>query len=133
MCFHLVSFPTVLPQFAELASTTIQDTFKNTSLVVLPNQNLPAQFCSNLQSQEISVYCRAIGIPIPQVDIDVHGNYNIITRFSRQKNELLLMGAPIRYGDVVMFECKASTEKHTSNILVNLTYTCKCIIIYVCT
>ena len=55
----------------------------------------------------------------------MHGNYNATKKFSRTKNELLLMGAPIRYGDVVMFECKASTEKFASNVLVNLTYTCK--------
>ena len=91
---------------------------------MLPNWKPSTEYCSELQSKDISVHCRAVGIPMPQVDILVNGN--TIEPYRQTQNEVVLMAAPISYGEVVMFECQATTGTVTTNIIVNLTYTCKC-------
>ena len=90
---------------------------------MLPDQNSSTDYCSELQSRNISVACRAVGIPEPQVDILVNGI--IVEPFNRTGNEVVIRLAPISYGEAVMFECQASTMKATANIKVNLSYTCK--------
>lgn len=93
---------------------------------MLPNWNSSNEYCSELvQSSNISVHCRAVGIPMPQVDILVNGNI-MIEPYRKTRNEVVLISAPIPYGEVVMFECRASTAMVTTSVIVNLTYTCKC-------
>ena len=113
--FHAVS-----PIFLR---STIESS-NDTRLIVL-DQNSSTEYCSELQRRNISVACRAVGIPKPQVDIFVNGN--IVEPFYQTENEVVIRLAPISYGEVVMFECQASTMTTTSNITVNLSYTCKCI------
>ena len=90
---------------------------------MLPDQNSSTDYCSELQSKDISVACRAVGIPEPQVDILVNGI--IVEPFNQTGNEVVIRLAPISYGEVVTFECQASTMTTTTNIEVNLSYTCK--------
>ena len=55
-------------------------------------------------------------------------NGNIIEPFNRTENdvegEVVIRLAPISFGEVVMFECQASTMIATSSVTVNLSYTC---------
>ena len=121
----LVLFLTVSPIFVR---PTIESN-NDTRLIVLSDQNSSTEYCSELQSRNISVACRAVGIPKPQVDILVNGN--IIEPFN-QTEEVVITLAPISYGEVVMFECQASTMTTTR---INITYTCKCtymVTFYVC-
>ena len=71
--------------------------------------------------------CRAVGIPEPQVNILVNGT--IVELFNETENEVVIRLAPISFEEVVMFECQASTMTTTTSLAVNLSYTCKCIII----
>ena len=121
MCNKL--FLTVLPIF-------IPSTIKNIPrLIMLSDGNSSTEHCSELQNKDIFVSCRAVGIPEPQVVILVNGN--IAERFEqRGNNEAVITLPPVQYGEVVMFECQASTMTTTSNIIVNLSYTCKCMSVY---
>ena len=103
------------------SNSTIKSS-NDTRLIVLSDQNSSTEYCSELQRRNISVACRAIGIPEPQVDIFVNGN--IVEPFNRRENEVVIRLPPISFGEVVMFECQASTITTTSDITVNLSYTC---------
>ena len=105
------------------STTSVIESSNGTRLIVLPDQNSSTDYCSELQSKDISVACRAVGIPEPHVDILV--NSIIVEPFNRTGNEVVIRLAPISYGEVVMFECQASTMTTTANIKVNLSYTCK--------
>ena len=100
----------------------------NTRPIVLSNWNSSTEYCSKLKSTDIAVHCRAVSIPQPQVDILVNG---IVTEPSfRQDYEVVVISAPVSYGEVVTFECRVSTETVTSIVAVNLTYTCRYILYY---
>ena len=60
---------------------------------------------------------------MPQIRILVNGN--LVPSIMRTENEVVVISAPLSYGEVVMFECQASTETFTSSITINLTYSCK--------
>ena len=98
---------------------------KGTRLIVLPNWNSSTEYCSELQNKDITVHCKATGIPSPQVEILVNGN--ITEPFLNRDNDsqVLLRRAPISYGEVVKLECRAFNKEFTLNVTVNLTYTCK--------
>ena len=115
-------FDTVSPIYVRSTISTIESS-NGTRLIVLSDQNSSTEYCSELQSKNISVACRAVGIPEPQVNIFVNGN--IVEPFNQTENEVVIRLVPISYGEVVMFECQASTMITTSNITVNLSYTCK--------
>ena len=134
MYSYLVLFQTVPPIFAQLSPNIIENisSIENTRLIMLSYWNTSTEFCSELQSKDIAVLCRAVGIPVPQVDILVNGNF-IEPSLAQTKNEIVVVSAPFLYGEVVMLECRASTERFNSNVVVNLTYTCKCIMIIYCT
>ena len=134
MYSYLVLFQTVPPIFAQSSPGFIEhiSSIENTRLIMLSNWNTSTEFCSELQSKDIVILCRAVSIPVPQVDILVNGNF-IEPLIVRTQNEVVVISGPISYGEVVMFECRASTERFTSNVVVNLTYTCKCIMIIYCT
>jgi len=122
---------TVPPIFVRSTDLIIENISNDTELVVLPDWNSTTKFCSELQNRDISVACRAVGIPEPRTNIFVNGN--ISEPFLQTENEVVIISAPLSYGEVMMFECQASTMTSTSTITVNLTYTCKCIIItYTC-
>ena len=104
---------------------------ENTRLIMFSNWNPSSEYCSELQDRDIAVLCRAVGIPMPQVDVLVNGNFTEPS-IKITQNEVVLITAPISYGEVVIFECQASTETFTSSVIVNLTYTCKCIMIIYC-
>ena len=110
------------------STKSIIESSNDTRLIVLSDQISSTEYCSELQSKNISVACRAVGIPEPHVDIFVNGN--IIDPFDQTENEVVIRLAPILFGEVVMFECQASTMTTTTNIIVNLSYTCK--YVYVC-
>ena len=105
------------------STTSLTQSSDDTRLIIVSDQNSSTEYCSELQSKDISVACRAVGIPEPQVDIFVNGN--IIEPFNRTENEVAIRLAPILYGEVVMFECLASTMTTNASIRINLTYTCK--------
>ena len=105
------------------STKSIIESSNDTRLIVLSDQNSSTEYCSELQSNNISVACRAVGVPEPRVDIFVNGN--IIEPFQQRENEVVIRLAPISFGEVVMFECQASTMTTTTNITVNLSYTCK--------
>ena len=107
-----------------LSTISATESSNGTRLIMLPNQNSSTDYCSELQSKNVSVACRAVGIPEPQVNILVNGN--IVEPFQQRENEVVIRLVPISYGEVVMFECQASTMTTTSIITVNLSYTCKC-------
>ena len=109
-------------------ASTIASIPNDTRLIVLPEWNSSSGHCSELQDRDISVACRAVGIPEPQVNILVNGN--ISEPFVQTGNEVVIRSVPISYGEIVMFNCQASTMTETSNIIVNLTYTCKCAWLY---
>ena len=95
----------------------------NTRMIFLYDLNSTTEYCSDLQSQNISVACRAVGIPEPQVNVLVNGN--IAEPFVQASNEVVIRLPPVPYGETIVFECQASTNTTTLNISVNLTYTCK--------
>ena len=101
---------------------------KGTRLIVLPNWNSSTEYCSELQNKDITVHCKATGVPSPQVEILVNGN--ITEPFLNQENDsqVLIRRAPISYGEVVKLECRAFNMEFTLNVTVNLTYTCKLLI-----
>ena len=113
---------TVSPIFLQSTDSIIESN-NDTRLIVLSDQNLSTEYCSELQSKTISIACRAVGIPEPQVNILVNGN--IIEPFQQTENEVVIRLAPISFGEVVMFECQASTMTTTTSVAVNLSYTCK--------
>ena len=89
---------------------------------MLSDRNFSTEYCSEFQNKDISVACRAIGIPMPQIDIFVNGV--IIEPFQQEGSEAVIRLPPISFGEVVMFECQASTLTATANITIDLTYTC---------
>ena len=115
----------VSPLFAQPTTTLVRSN-NDTRLIDLSDQNSSTEFCSELQRRIISVACRAVGIPEPQVDIFVNGD--IIEPFNRTEfeveNEVVIRLAPISFEEVVMFECRASTMTTTTSLAVNLSYTC---------
>ncbi len=105
------------------STDSIIESNNDTRLIVLSDQNSSTEYCSELQGRNISVACRAVGIPEPQVDILVNGN--IVEPFQQRENEVVIRIAPISFGEVAMFECQASTMTNTTKIILNVTYTCK--------
>ena len=101
---------------------------KDTRLIILPNWNSSTEYCSELQSKDITVHCKATGIPTPQICILVNGNITEPYLLGKDGSQLLIRLAPISYGEVMMFECQAFTMALTLNVTVNLTYTCKLLI-----
>ena len=95
----------------------------NTRLTTFSNWNASTEYCSDIQGKDIAVLCRAVSIPVPQIRILVNGN--LVPSIMRAQNEVVVISAPLSYGEVVMFECQASTETFTSSITINLTYSCK--------
>ena len=122
MYCYVVFLKTVPPVFTP-PTPSISVSIENTRPIVLSNWNSSTEYCSELQSTDIAIHCRAVSIPQPQVDILVNG---IVTEpsFRRGQHEAVVISAPIPYGEVVTFECQASTETVTSIVAVNLTYTC---------
>ena len=112
---------TVSPIFVRSTDPIIESNNDN-RLIVLSNQNL-SEYCSELQSRNISVVCRAVGIPEPQVNILMNGT--IVEPFNGTENEVVIRLVPISFGELVMFECQASTMTNTTSLAVNLSYTCK--------
>ena len=90
---------------------------------MLPDWNSSTEYCSELQSRDIMVHCKARGIPTPRVEILVNG---IITEPFRRlaDDDVLLRLTPISYGEVMTLECQAFTMEFALNVTVNLTYTC---------
>ena len=113
---------TVSPIFVWSTDPIIESN-NDARLIVLSSQNSSTEYCSELQSKIISIACRAVGIPEPQVNILVNGN--IIEPFQQRENEVVIRLAPISFEEVVMFECQASTMTTTTSLAVNLSYTCK--------
>ena len=101
---------------------------KGTRLIVLPNWNSSTEYCSELQNKDITVHCKATGIPRPQVEILVNGNITEPFLHPDNDSQVLLRRAPISYGEVVKLECRAFNMEFTLNVTVNLTYTCKLLI-----
>ena len=121
-CYIL--FQTVPPRFGHSVDDLISANVpQDTRLIALSNWSSSMEYCSELQSRDIMVFCKARGIPDPRVEILVNGS---ITEPYRRLvyDEVLLKLAPIAYGEVMKLECQASTMAVTINITVNLTYTC---------
>ena len=92
-------------------------------IVVLSDLNSSTEYCSDLQGKDISVACRAVGIPEPQINVLVNGY--VTEPFEQASSEVVIRLSPIPYGEAVIFQCQASTDTATLNITVNFTYTCK--------
>ena len=121
-CYFL--FQTVPPKFRHSVDSLIAANIpQDTRLIALSNWSSSMEYCSELQSKDIMVFCRATGIPTPRVEILVNGS---ITEPYRRiaDHEVLLKLEPIAYGEVMKLECQASTMEFMINITVNLTYTC---------
>ena len=101
----------------------IIDISTETRIIFLSDLNSSTEYCSDLQNKDISVACRAVGIPEPQVNVLVNGN--ITEPFEQASSEVVIRLPPVPYGETVIFECQASTNTTTLNVTVNLTYTCK--------
>ena len=104
------------------STESIIESSNDTRLIVLSDQNSPTEYCSEQRSKNISIACRAVGIPEPQVNILVNGN--ITEPFQQRENEVVIRLSPISFGEEVMFECQASTMTAKTNITVNLSHTC---------
>ena len=121
-------FQTVPIRFAQSIGNNVvaNHITKDTRLIVLPNWNSSTEYCSELQSRDIMIHCKARGIPTPRVEILVNGNITEpFRRLGDQDHEVFLRLTPISYGEVMTLECQASTKEFTLNVTVNLTYTCK--------
>ena len=102
----------------------IINSYANTRLISLSDSNSFTEYCSDLQGKDISVACRAVGIPEPQINVLV--NSNVTKPFEQASSEVVIRLSPIiPYGKAVIFECQASTDTTMLNITVNFTYTCK--------
>ena len=119
--YYLPLFHTVSPIFVNSTDSIIESN-SDTRLIILSDQNSSTEYCSELQ-RRISVACRAVSIPEPQVNILVNGN--IVEPFQQREYEVVIRIAPISFGEVAMFECQASTMTNTTKIILNVTYTCK--------
>lgn len=99
---------------------------------MLNNQTTYSPYCSELVNRDILVSCRATGNPEPTIDIYIE-NYNgsqyQFTEVYQGNGELVVSLLPIRYGENVMIHCNASNIVSFVSISVNLTYTCKCLVI----
>ena len=122
--FYLLFIQTVPPVFVRLTDHAINSS-ANTRIISLSDSNSSTEYCSDLQGKDISVACRAVGIPEPQIDVLVNGN--VTEPFGQASSEVVIRLSPIPYGEAVIFECQASTDTTTLNITstVNFTYTCK--------
>ena len=100
--------------------------------VVLPNEGTYSPYCSELLTRGVFVSCRAIGDPEPTIDIYREHDDGSPQRFHelyRNNGELVISHTPIRYGESIVFHCNASNIASFVSISVNLTYTCKYIVI----
>ena len=122
--FYLLFIQPVPPMFVQPTDPII-DNSTNARIVLLSDLNSSTEYCSDLQGKDISVACRAVGIPEPQIDVLVNGN--VTEPFEQASSEVVIRLSPIPYGEAVIFECQASTDTTTLNITstVNFTYTCK--------
>ena len=125
--FYLLFIQTVPPMFVRPTNSIINSS-ADTRIILLSDLNLSTEYCSDLQSNNISVACRAVGIPQPQIDVLVNGN--VTEPFEQASNQVVIRLSPIPYGEAVIFECQASTDTTTLNITVNFTYTCKLVWLY---
>ena len=100
----------------------------DTRIIFLSDWNPSNEHCSDLQRKKISVACRAVGIPEPEINVLVNGN--ITEPFEQASSKVVIRLPPIPYEEVVIFECQASTNTTTLSIIVNLTYTCKLVWFY---
>ena len=125
--FYLLFIQTVPPMFVQPTDSIINSA-ADTRIVLLSDMNLSTEYCSDLQGRNISVACRAVGIPEPQVDVLVDGN--VTEPVEQASNQVVIRLSPIPYGEAVIFECQASTDTTTLNITVNFTYTCKLVWLY---
>ena len=110
------------------STTSVIENSSGTRLLMLQNQSSSTDYCSELQRRNVSVTCRAVGIPEPQVDILVNGT--IVEPFNGTENEVVIRLAPTIFGEIVMFECQASTMTTTTSLAVNLSYTCTYVCMY---
>ena len=122
--FYLLFVQPVPPMFVRPTDTII-DSSADTKIILLSDSNSSTEYCSDLQIKDISVDCRAVGIPKPQINVLVNGN--VTEPFEQASSEVVIRLSPIPYGEAVIFECQASTDTTTLNITstVNFTYTCK--------
>ena len=121
--FYLLFIQAVPPMFVRPTDPIINSS-ANTRIVLLSDLNSSTEYCSDSQGKNISsVACRAVGIPEPQINVLVNGN--VIEPFEQASSEVVIRLSPIPYGEAVIFECQASTNTTTMNITVNFTYTCK--------
>ena len=120
--FYLLFIQTVPPMFVRPTNRIIKNS-TNTRIILLSDLNSSTEHCSDLQGKDISVACRAVGIPEPQIDVLVNGN--VTEPFGQASSEVVIRLSPIPYGEGVIFECQASTDTTTLNITINFTYTCK--------
>ena len=100
----------------------------NTRIILLSDLSSSTEYCSDLQGKDISVVCRAVGIPEPHIDVLVNGN--VTEPFGQASSEVVIRLSPIPYGEAVIFECQASTDTTMLNVTVNFTYTCKLVWLY---
>ena len=125
--FYLLFIQLVPPMFVPPTDLII-NSVADTRIILLSDLNSITKYCSDLQSNNISVACRAVGIPEPQIDVLVNGN--VTEPFEQASSEVVIRLSPIPYGEAVIFECQASTDTTTLNITVNFTYTCKLVWLY---
>ena len=101
--------------------------------VMLTNRNTYSPYCSELVGREVLVGCRAIGDPVPTIDLyREHGDNGVQQRFHevhRGNGELVVSITPIKYGENAVFHCNATNIASFVSISIDLTYTCKCIVV----
>ena len=99
---------------------------------MLTNQSTYFPYCSELMNRDVLVSCRARGDPVPTIDIyreNDDGSQHRFHEIYRANGELVVGLFPINYGETIMFHCNASNIASFISISVNLTYTCKCLLI----
>ena len=83
----------------------------DTRIIFLSDLNSPTEYCSDLQSQDISVACRAVGIPEPQINVLVNGN--ITKPFEQASSEVVIRLPPVPYGETAILNAKPPlTQPH---------------------
>ena len=105
----------------------------------LPDQSTYSPYCSELVDREGLLGCRATGDPVPTIDIYREHDDGTLQRFDalyQGNGELVVSISPLSYGKTFMYHCIASNTASFVSISVNLTYTCKyivveCIYIYI--
>ena len=116
----------VAPIFVTTTRLVQSDGFRH---VLLTDERTYLHYCSELAPRDVIVQCRAIGDPVPIIDVyreNDDGSQHRFDEVFRGNGEVAVSLFSIKFGENIMFHCNASNIVSFVIISVNLTYTCKC-------